>query len=59
MRKRLATVLLVLAGFAGFAAGSLLVPGNAEASCKVQCCPGTDICFVCCQAPCPTYVCPP
>lgn len=59
MRKRLATLLLVLAGIVGFAAGTVLAPQPAEAACKVICCPGTTHCITCCQAPCPTLVCPP
>jgi len=58
MRKRLATILLALAGLAGFAAGSVLAVQPAEASCKLICCPG-GYCITCCQSPCPTIVCPP
>ena len=58
MRKKLATVLLVLAGFAGFAAGSLLAPDNAEAACKLICCPDGH-CITCCHSPCPTLYCGP
>ena len=59
MRKKLAALLLTLAGLAGFAAGSLLAPAPAEAACKQICCPGTTYCVTCCQAPCPTITCPP
>jgi hypothetical protein len=62
MRKKLAALLLALAGVAGFAAGTLLAPTPAEAACKQICCARSDgslYCITCCQAPCPTIYCPP
>lgn len=59
MRKRVATLILTLAGVLGFTFGLLLAPAPADAACKLICCPGGTHCIECCQAPCPTLVCPP
>jgi len=59
VRKRLAACIVALVALFGFLAGTFAAPSPAEAACKVICCPGGIHCITCCQAPCPTLVCPP
>ena len=57
MRKKLLLLLVALAATAGL---GLFADRPAEAACKKICCPGDPpACITCCQAPCPTIVCPP
>jgi hypothetical protein len=55
MLRKLLFLTLALAATAGL---SLTDVRPAEAACKKICCPG-GFCVTCCQAPCPTIVCPP
>jgi hypothetical protein len=55
MRKKLLLLSLALAATAGL---GLFDSRPAEAACKKICCPDGP-CFICCQSPCPTIVCPP
>lgn len=56
MRKKLIALSFALAAAA--VASGLFQPQPAEAACKRICCPDGP-CITCCQAPCPTIVCPP
>lgn len=58
MRSRMTAWIVTLVGIFAFAAGMFAAPAPAEAACKLICCPGGP-CITCCQAPCPTLVCPP
>ena len=57
MKKKLLMLTLALSAAA---AASVAVP-QAEAACKKICCwtESGPVCVTCCQAPCPTIVCPP
>ena len=55
MLRKLLFLTLALAATLGL---SLTDVRPAEAACKKICCPG-GYCVTCCQAPCPTIVCPP
>lgn len=55
MLRKLLLLTLALAATVGL---SLSEPRPAEAACKRICCPDGP-CITCCQAPCPTIVCPP
>lgn len=59
MKKKI--LMLTLALGAAAAASGLFTAPRAEAACKQICCwtETGPACVTCCQAPCPTIVCPP